>query len=257
MESPLNRIHSDTSGPHDAPRVVLIHGSLDRSAGMARVARELSDEWRVLRYDRRGYGRSRPHDGPFDVAAQVDDLLGLMNGVPAVLVGHSFGGHVALATAAREPGLVLGVSVYETPLSWMDWWPSGTAGGRAAMSSDAEAAEIFMRRLIGDRAWESLPEKTRRARRDEGTALRAELLSIRSGAPWDADSIACTVVCGHGSEGSPHHAQGMRWLAGRLARGVESVLDGAGHGAPNSHPGQFVRSMVDVHRDGAADNRRH
>lgn len=253
MESPPNRIHADVSGPAGAPRVVLIHGSLDRSAGMARLARELSVHWRVLRYDRRGYGRSRPHDGPFDVASQVDDLLTLLDGEPAVLVGHSFGGHVALATAARVPELVAGVSVYETPLSWMDWWPAGTAGGMAAMSSDADAAENFMRRLIGNDGWEALPERTRQERRAEGGALRAELLSIRGDAPWDVDSVTCRVVCGHGSEGSPHHARGMSWLAARLHRGSAAVIDGAGHGAPNSHPGPFARAMVDVHRDPPAD----
>lgn len=248
MESPPNRIHSDEAGPVDAPLVVLIHGSLDRAAGMARLARVLAGEWRVLRYDRRGYGRSRPHPGPFDVDAQVDDLVELLGGREAVLVGHSFGGHVALGAAAREPGLVRGVSVYETPLSWMEWWPAGTAGGRAAGSGDADAAETFMRRLIGDRGWEDLPERTKEARRAEGAALRAELLSIRSSGPWDADLIRCPTVCGHGEAASPHHARGMEWLASRLAQGSGAVLAGAGHGAPNSHPEAFAAALVDVHR---------
>ncbi|MFM8794002.1 MAG: alpha/beta fold hydrolase [Acidimicrobiales bacterium] len=249
MESPPNRIHVDSGGQMHGPRVVLIHGSLDRSAGMARLARVLGGTWRVLRFDRRGYGRSRPHDGPFDVSSQVDDLLEVLDGEPAVLVGHSFGGHIALAAASREPGLVRGVSVYETPLSWMDWWPAGTAGGRAAMSGDSDAAENFMRRLIGDEGWESLPERTKQERRSEGTALRAELLSIRTAAPWDADSVVCKVVCGHGSNGAAHHARGMRWLATALGNASECVLEGAGHGAPNSHPVQFARAMVDVHLD--------
>ena len=248
MESPPNRIHSDETGPADAPLVVLIHGSLDRAAGMARLSRVLSGRWRVLRYDRRGYGRSRPHPGPFDVGSQVDDLVELLGGRRAVLVGHSFGGHVALATAAREPGLVSGVSVYETPLSWMEWWPAGTAGGRAATSDDADAAENFMRRLIGDRAWDELPERTKDARRSEGGALRAELLSIRVSEPWDADMIGCPTVCGHGGSGSAHHARGMQWLASRLTRGSGAVLEGAGHGAPNSHPEAFASALVDVHR---------
>jgi len=33
------------------------------------LSRRLDDGFRVLRYDRRGYGRSAPHDGPFDVEA--------------------------------------------------------------------------------------------------------------------------------------------------------------------------------------------
>ncbi len=46
-----------------SPLAVLIHGSMDRSAGMLKLSRRLDDTYHVLRYDRRGYGRSRPHPG--------------------------------------------------------------------------------------------------------------------------------------------------------------------------------------------------
>ena len=80
-------------------------------------------DYRVLRYDRRGYGRSFPHDGPFAMDAQVADLVGLLDGRRAVLIGHSYGGNIALATADHHPDLVAGVAVYETPMSWEPWWP--------------------------------------------------------------------------------------------------------------------------------------
>jgi pimeloyl-ACP methyl ester carboxylesterase len=102
--------HEET-GPVDAPLVVLIHGSMDRSTGMLRLSRKLDAEARVLRYDRRGYGRSAPHDGPFDMGEQVADLVELLGGRRAVLVGHSYGGNVALATAARHPQLVSAVAI--------------------------------------------------------------------------------------------------------------------------------------------------
>ena len=133
---------------------------MDRSAGMLKLSRRLDVDFRVLRYDRRGYGRSFPHDGPFTMDAQVDDLVGLLAGRRAVLVGHSYGGNVALATADRHPDLVAGVAVYETPLSWEPWWPGTTAGSIAvaAAGKPQEAAERFMRRMIGDQRWEALPE---------------------------------------------------------------------------------------------------
>lgn len=247
MEPLSSRIHREESGREDGPLVVLIHGSLDRSAGMARLARALGAHWRVLRYDRRGYGRSRPHSGPFDVSRQVDDLLGVLEERPAVLVGHSFGGHVALAASVAAPSLVRGVSVYETPLSWMEWWPARTAGGLAAASDPADAAEAFMRRLIGDRAWDGLPARAKAERRAEGEALRAELLSIRGSAPWSVSELPAGVVCGHGSRGSPHHAQGMSWLAGQAPGASLTVVEGAGHAAPNTHTTQFAAALVDVH----------
>jgi pimeloyl-ACP methyl ester carboxylesterase len=94
-------IWSEEAGPDDAPLVVLIHGSMDRSAGLLKLSRRLDGAHRVLRYDRRGYGRSTPHPGPFGMADQVADLVALLDGRPAVLFGHSYGGNVALALAAR------------------------------------------------------------------------------------------------------------------------------------------------------------
>ena len=54
-------IWSHEAGPPGAPPVVLVHGAMDRSAGMLRLSRRLDETHRVLRYDRRGYGRSKPH----------------------------------------------------------------------------------------------------------------------------------------------------------------------------------------------------
>lgn len=177
----------------------------------------------------------------------MEDLLEVLDGRTAVIVGHSYGGHVALAAAQVSPAQVTAVSVYETPLSWMEWWPSGTAGGRAASSTEDDAAEQFMRRLIGDEGWENLPERTRAERRREGAALRGELSALRVAAPWDAASIRCPVVCAHGSVGSPHHARAMEWLSSAVPDGQLAVLHGAAHGAHNSHAPAFAEGLVDVH----------
>ena len=47
---------------------------------MLKLSRRLDADFRVLRYDRRGYGRSFPHAGPFTMDAQVSDLVGLLAG---------------------------------------------------------------------------------------------------------------------------------------------------------------------------------
>ena len=173
----MSDIWFDVSGPEDGPFVALVHGSMDRSSGMLKLSRQLDTRCRVLRYDRRGYGRSvpphhEPHPGPFSMDEQVADLVKLLAGRPAVIVGHSYGGNVALATAMRHPDLVLAVSTYETPLSWEPWWPGTTAGSVATATAGdpADAAERFMRRMIGDERWEGLPERTRATRRRAAAA---------------------------------------------------------------------------------------
>ena len=214
---------------------------------MARLARLLNPHCRVLRYDRRGYARSWPHSGPFGVPDQVEDLVGLLGDDRAVLVGHSYGGNVALATAVALPrDRVVGVSVYETPLSWLPWWPRNTAGGRSVAVPSEDAAEAFMRRLVGDRGWEALPERTRQQRRREGLALQGELSWLREHQPWSPADITFPLLCGSGSRGSEHHARGMEWLA-RESGGRHIVIEGAGHGAHNSHPVEFVRTLIEPH----------
>ncbi|MEY4339676.1 MAG: hypothetical protein RLZ14_1526 [Actinomycetota bacterium] len=239
-------LDADEAGEPSAPLVALVHGTMDRAAGMLKLSRRLDRSYRVLRYDRRGYGRSTPHPGPFDIEHQVADLVSLLDGRSAVLVGHSFGGNVALAAADRFPHLVQGVVVYETPLSWEPWWPGTTAGGAAVASATdpAAAAEGFMRRLIGDERWEGLPERTRATRRAEGPAMVGELADIRARPPWSASRIGVPVAVGYGERARPHHRDGMSRLAGMLPDATLVMLPGCAHSAPTTHPDLFCELLV-------------
>ena len=242
----MTSIWSDEVGPPGAPFVALVHGSMDRSSGMLKLSRQLDDDHRVLRYDRRGYGRSSPHPGPFSMDEQVADLVHLLAGRAAVIIGHSYGGNVALATAARHPDLVLGVAVYETPLSWETWWPGNTAGAAALAGADdpEAAAESFMRRMIGDARWEALPERTRATRRTEGVAMVGELADLRGHRPWRADELHLPVVASYGEHGSPHQQRGMQHVAETLPDVRLVVLPGCRHDAPLSHAALFADEVV-------------
>ena len=239
-------VWADEAGPLDGVFVGVIHGSMDRSSGMLKLSRAIDSRCRVLRYDRRGYGRSAPHPGPFGMDAQVDDLVDLLAGRPAVLVGHSYGGNVALATAVRHPALVRAVAIYETPLSWEPWWPGNTAGGDATNHAEdpAAAAERFMRRMIGDERWDGLPERTRAQRRIEGAAMVGELIDLRRHAPWTADDVRVPVIASYGTGGSPHHQRGMTYAAATIPGAELVVLDGVRHDAPLSHPTLFAERIV-------------
>ncbi|MDQ3384909.1 MAG: alpha/beta hydrolase, partial [Actinomycetota bacterium] len=162
------------------------------------------------------------------------------------VVGHSYGGVVALAAAARRPDVVVGVGAFEAPLSWLPWWPSGTAGGAAVARSEegdrdpGDAADAFLCRVLGEERWTGLPAATRRERRLEGPALVAELASLRAGvAPFDFDAMPVPVLAGHGTRSDPHHRRAAEHLAERTG-GVPFVIEGAQHGAHLSHPEAFA-----------------
>ncbi len=217
----MSALWAEEAGSAGDPLIVVIHGSMDRSTGMLKLSRRLDADFRVLRYDRRGYGRSFPHDGPFTMDVQVGDLVRLLAGRRAVLVGHSYGGDVALAAAEQHPELIAGVAVYETPLSWEPWWPGTTAGAIAvaAAGKPQEAAERFMRRMLGDERWEELPERTRETRLAEGVAMVEELADLRSHRPWIAENIAVPVVTAYGGRGRAASSRGhaIRRVSARLS----------------------------------------
>src|SRR5262245_41509537 len=92
------------------PLLLLVHGSMDRGASFVKAMRRLPDI-DVVRYDRRGYGRSVDAGVGDTLDAHVDDLLAIVDDAarPCVLVGHSFGGVVALVAAQARPTQVLAV----------------------------------------------------------------------------------------------------------------------------------------------------
>ena len=229
------------AGDSEAPPLVLIHGSLDRSAGLLKLSRRLGRDHRVVRYDRRGYGRSAEHPGPFDAAGNIEDLVAVLDTVcsgPAVVVGHSYGGNVALGAVDRHPELVAAIALYETPQSWEPWWTDGSAGGHAleARHDPPDAAERFMRRLVGDDRWERLPASTRDARRAEGRALVGEMADLRVRRPWRAERIDVPVLVMYGEHGQPHHREGARRLVELLPDAELQEVGGARHFGPNTHP---------------------
>jgi pimeloyl-ACP methyl ester carboxylesterase len=241
-------IWSDEAGDPDAPLIAVVHGSMDRSAGLLKLSRRLDDHHRVLRYDRRGYGRSAPHGGPYDMEHQVADLVAVLAGRPAVVFGHSYGGNVALALADRHPELVRAVGVYETPLPWLDWWPDSTAGAQAVAEGLApdEAAERFMRRMIGDERWERLPSGTRAARRAEGAVMVGELRDLDEHVPWDPARITVPAVTMRGSAGRPQHRGSSDHLGAVLADCPIVTIEGARHPGPNTHPDAVAAVLVDL-----------
>jgi pimeloyl-ACP methyl ester carboxylesterase len=233
-------------GPVDAPLVVLVHGGMDRSSGMRRTAGALASDFRVVTYDRRGYGRSVGVGPPFTIDEQVADLLAVMDERPAVVFGHSIGGDVALAAAERHPALVRSVGTYEAPMSWEPWWPEGTAGGDAVRLGEEEgpaaAADAFARRMIGDRIWDRLPPTTRAQRLAEGPALVGELSDLRRRPPYDPARITVPVLVARGERCAPQHLDGARILVERLtARPAGSVCElvvvpDVGHGVHLDRP---------------------
>ncbi|MDF2155256.1 alpha/beta fold hydrolase [Vibrio sp. CAU 1672] len=88
--------------------VVLIHGLFGSFSNLGLLARDLAEDHSVISVDLRNHGLSF-HSDVHDYHSMADDLatlLGHLNTEPAIIVGHSMGGKVAMKLADLAPQLV-------------------------------------------------------------------------------------------------------------------------------------------------------
>ena len=111
----------------EGPPLLLVHGYGGSAWNFSELAPLLAGGRRLVIPDLPGHGGSSPLPAAPNLAAYADPLAGLFDGEVDV-VGHSFGGAVALRLAARRPGLVRRIVL----------------AAAAGISSHTRAAEFFL-----------------------------------------------------------------------------------------------------------------
>jgi pimeloyl-ACP methyl ester carboxylesterase len=237
---------ADPDDPSPTPTVVLVHGSLDRGASFARAVRRL-DDLHVVTYDRRGYHHSRAMPIARSLEEHIADLVAVVGDGPAVVVGHSYGGAVALGAAVQAPEVIGAVGAYEPPMPWTPWWPRRSASS-IADEDPATFAEGFFRRVVGDAGWDRLSDQARADRHADGPALVAELADLRRKvAPFDVTELRVPLVLGRGGKSVWHHRRAIDALVELVPEAEVIEIPGSAHGAQLSHADAFaalVRRVV-------------
>jgi pimeloyl-ACP methyl ester carboxylesterase len=145
-----------------------------------------------------------------------------------VIVGHSWGGHVALAAAIRRPDLVRSVGIYETALTWTPWWPHGheamirQAAQRATTKTTGSPRQITERTLFISEALETLAE------------------------PYRLDELSVPCVTAYGACSMRQFREGIESLAALIGAQVV-VFPKSGHMGHRDEPemfAAFVRTTV-------------
>jgi len=107
-ESPLitdNCLLNLAAGPANGPLLVLFHGFTNRWQVFNSILPVLTAKWRVVAFDFRGHGQSGRAPG-YTAAGFYQDGVAVLNSLgaePAVLIGHSMGGSIALHLAQTFP----------------------------------------------------------------------------------------------------------------------------------------------------------
>lgn len=116
------------------PPLLFLHGNPTSSYLWRHVLPPLVRRgYRTIAVDLVGMGRSGPSGRGYRLVDHLAHLDAFLHGLAlsgATLVGHDWGGVLALALARRHPRLVAGVAVLETHLHPVDSWAAMSAGDR-------------------------------------------------------------------------------------------------------------------------------
>lgn len=115
----------EESSQRDDELIVLLHGWPEDGSSWRDVAPLLADAgYRVACPDLKGFGRTAAAKGTRYghelLADEISRLIRNLHARKAVLVGHDWGGPLAVATAFRHPGMVRALAVASAPLRKID-----------------------------------------------------------------------------------------------------------------------------------------
>jgi pimeloyl-ACP methyl ester carboxylesterase len=113
------KLHYEECG--SGPAVVLLHDGLLPSVSWDEVWQPLAAKYHVVRYDRRGYGRSDLATTPFSPVRDLAELLRHLKVKHAIVVGNSSGGALALDFAIEHPEMVDGLFLVGPVLHGLDF----------------------------------------------------------------------------------------------------------------------------------------
>jgi pimeloyl-ACP methyl ester carboxylesterase len=256
------RLHLEISG--DGEPVLLIHGS-GIAEGLQPLTREplLSKSYRLIGYHRRGYAGSDPVPSTPSIHNEVEDCRALLRylGVEkAHVVGHSFGGAVALQLAMDAPEQVGSLALLEPALALGD-----SAGAykeslaRATQRYREAGPEVALHEMLAARWPEyegrlesALPGAFVRAVEHAFTWFEADLAALLS---WDFDEGRAAKVTqptlsvmGSLSDAlSPRFREVHDWLKTRLLEGEGFVLPEAHHFLQVENPRPLAGALADFY----------
>jgi pimeloyl-ACP methyl ester carboxylesterase len=229
----------------DGEPILCIHGTGSSSVLWVDAAAELAKRGRTILYDRRGFSRSGPAEHATGVRRHTDDaaaLLAALGAGPAVVIGRSQGGEIALDLALRYPEKVRALALLEggglsLGEGFRRWNAALDARILAAADTDVTTVgETLLRAVLGDEAWEGMPEALKEMFTANGAAIAAEsrggLLDVTV---EQLGSVTHPALLVAGEDSPPEFTEVTRILAANLPSARVEWVEG-GHLINPAHP---------------------
>jgi pimeloyl-ACP methyl ester carboxylesterase len=216
-------------------RLVLVHGSAaDRTTWSIQLASAaLRARFELVAYDRFPGGEV----AEMSVEDHADVLARTIGETPALVAGSSFGAVIVLECARRRPELLRGMVLCEPPLPPSDDAPPVPDGfladldARAAEAGGAAAAEMFLRMVLGDAAFERMPSAFRARATAQWPPLRSDCHALGAYRVRYAElgRIMVPALLLGGDRSASYFRPTLEALAASLGRARLEILAGAGH----------------------------
>jgi lipase len=144
-------LHVQRYGPTRPPQILAVHGLTGHGLRWQTLATRHLPEFAIVAPDLIGHGRSS-WAAPWNIDANVGALAGLLDAEadgPVVVVGHSFGGAVALDLAAARPDLVAALVLLDPAVGLDGGWMRDIADDMFASPDYTDREEARSEKVNG------------------------------------------------------------------------------------------------------------
>ena len=259
IENRAGHLTHHTQSDGDGKPVLMLHCTMGNAGAWRGLIEHLGPDHRFTAFDMPGHGKSAPWHQKGDFHTITTEIAKTFLDQPMDLIGHSYGGTIAVRLALELPKMVRSLVLIEPVLMNLAFadnpelkalYAQDHQGFEEAWQrGDLETAAREFSRLWGDgRPWQDVPERAKQTMIDKIGMIKAgehNVIGDRYGfskpgrlAAVDVPVLLIEGAASHLSAGAVNTA-----LQHRLPQAQRKVIEDAGHMVPITHAAKTAQAI--------------